>query len=177
MRRTALAGVALLVCAAAALAASGDDSISPMRLINGFTAQMDEWREANPLRTAIAATLFLAVWIVCLVPSTVIELWLGFKFGLLVGFLLVYAGKVLGCLASFALGRTVLQNTCKRCLSSHELFRAFDLAVSREPYTVCVLARASYVPISFKNYAFAVSRNAPLPACASVDAPCPCTPR
>ena len=68
----------------------------------------------------------------------------------------VYTGKVLGCLASFLLGRTVLQETCKRCLSSNELFRAFDLAVSREPYTVCFLARASYVPISLKNYGFAV---------------------
>jgi len=100
--------------------------------------------------------LFLAVWIVCLVPSTVIELWLGYQFGLWHGFLLVYSGKVIGCLVSFGLGRTVLKRTCTRCLSSHELFRAFDLAVSREPYTVCFLARASYIPIALKNYGFAV---------------------
>ena len=128
--------------------------------------QMDLCLETKPLQTAVGGVLLLALSIVFLVPITIMELWFGYQFGVWLGFLLAHTGKILGCLASFALGRTVLQSTCTRCMGSNELLRALDIAVSREPYFICFLARASYVPIAVKNYGFAV-RPTSKPAIAS----------
>ena len=125
---------------------------------------LDRWVDRYPKHVAAGGTALLAVWVLLSVPTTILELWLAYKlpFGMWFGFLLVYLGKIIGCLISFALGRTLLRRTCHSCLSSHEYFRAFDLACTREPYAICFLARASYIPIALKNYGFAV-RAAPPP--------------
>ena len=152
------------------LPADEEGGFSVGAVFHAVKTQTNRWLETYPVPTALCGTLFLAVWIICLIPSTVVELWLGYQFGLWLGFLLVYTGKVLGCMASFALGRTILQKTCTRCLEKHELFRAFNRAVSKEPITVCFLARAAYIPISLKNYGFAVRA---AETCARVCAPPP----
>ena len=114
------------------------------------------YQEAAPVLTAVGGVLLVAVWIVVLIPSTVLELTLGYVFGLRLGFACVYLGKVAGCLGSFLLGRTVLRARCQRWFERHELFLAIDSVVAAAPYRICVLLRASYIPIAFKNYGFSV---------------------
>ena len=114
------------------------------------------YQEAAPVLTAVGGVLLVAVWIMVLIPSTVLELTLGYVFGLRLGFACVYLGKVAGCLGSFLLGRTVLRARCQRWFERHELFLAIDSVVAAAPYRICVLLRASYIPIAFKNYGFSV---------------------
>ena len=115
------------------------------------------YQEAAPVLTAVGGVLLVANWwIMVLIPSTVLELTLGYVFGLRLGFACVYLGKVAGCLGSFLLGRTVLRARCQRWFERHELFLAIDSVVAAAPYRICVLLRASYIPIAFKNYGFSV---------------------
>ena len=114
------------------------------------------YQEAAPVLTAVGGVLLVAIWIMVLIPSTVLELTLGYVFGLRLGFACVYLGKVAGCLGSFLLGRTVLRARCQRWFERHELFLAIDSVVAAAPYRICVLLRASYIPIAFKNYGFSV---------------------
>ena len=95
MRASSLVCVsAVFIAAAGAGSMNGRGSdFAPIEMLQALTAQMDARLALYPLQTAAAGVLFLAAWIVCLVPSTVIELWLGYQFGLWRGFLLVYAGK------------------------------------------------------------------------------------
>jgi uncharacterized membrane protein YdjX (TVP38/TMEM64 family) len=118
-------------------------------------ASVQEWHAHEPVTVAVCGVLLVAAWIVVLLPSSALELALGYLFGVPVGFVLVYSGKVLGSFASFALGRTVIRGASRRWAERHRLLRALDTAVCREPYTICFLARASYVPIALKNYGFA----------------------
>jgi len=79
-----------------------------------------------------------------------------FLFGLPRGFALVYTGKVLGCLGSFLLGRTLLFDCCQDAVMRHRLLRAINRAVEQRPMQICLLARVAYFPIFLKNYGFAV---------------------
>ena len=64
-----------------------------------------EWASRSPALVALCGVLLVSVWIVCCVPSSPIEMLLGYVYGLLPGFILVYLGKVLGCGASYYIGR------------------------------------------------------------------------
>jgi len=107
---------------------------------------------------AVGAPLVLALWVILSVPTTPFEVWIGYAspFRLWFTFLLVYAGKLIGCIISFALGRAVLRKTCTRRFESNNYYRVFHLLASKEPYTLCFLVRVSYLPIAVKNYALAV---------------------
>lgn len=123
---------------------------------DGLRQQAIEWQAQSPAAVAVGGVVCVCVWIVVLIPSTPIELLLGYLFGLGGGFVLVYIGKVCGCLASFWLGRTVLFECTQRQLRRHRLLLAADVAVQKEPLRICLLARAAYIPIALKNYGFAV---------------------
>jgi len=75
---------------------------------------------------------------------------------------------VLGGLASYLLGRTVLRRWGSRVTSRHKLLRALALAVAREPWRICLLARAAAVPVPLKNYGFAALDAPMLPYAASL---------
>lgn len=124
----------------AVVATNSSDALEPMNWFDMLSKQMDAWLETFPLETAVASVLVLSLAIVCLLPSSFLEVWMGYALGFWRGFPCIYCGKVLGCLGAFLVGRTLLRNSCKRCLSSYEIFHAIDLAVSRDPYAVCFLA-------------------------------------
>jgi len=121
-----------------------------------FEEQAERWHTAAPLALAVCSSLVIALWIVCLLPSTPIELLTAYLFGPGAGFAINYVGKVLGCLASFAIGRSCTRNQCATRLKNFKLIVAMERAVAREPLRLCFLARAAYVPIMIKNYGFAV---------------------
>jgi len=110
----------------------------------------------QPLTTALCSVALVVAWILSFMPLTPLEVSLGFLFGVRVGYVVVFAGKVLGCLASFALGRTVAHDWAQRQFGKHELLRAVDLAVARQPYKICVIVRLAYIPIALKNFGLAV---------------------
>merc|ERR1712087_451322 len=101
--------IALLVVARTQLAA----------LLHGLSTGARQWEREAPLATAVGGVLLVCVWIILLIPSTPVELTLGYIYGVRVGMLLVYSGKVLGCLASFFLGRSLLRDICQQHLSRH----------------------------------------------------------
>ena len=121
------------------------------------------WSETAPFATACGLVALIAAWILVLIPSTPIELAVAYAYGLRSGFVIVYSGKVLGSLASFAVGRALSQSRRSQWLTRQRLLRACSLACEREPWRICFLARAAYIPIAIKNYGFAALAAPPLP--------------
>jgi len=118
----------------------------------------------TPMTAAVALVFFIAIWIMCLIPSTPIELVIIIAYGLVGGFALVYTGKVLGCLASYALGRSLLgRRRLPLWLEQNQLLRAMRLTVTQAPWRICFLSRAAYIPIALKNYGLAALAAPPLP--------------
>ena len=155
-----------LLLSAAVIAAAEPDLLSST--LHGMQARAQSWKQDAPLLVAVGGVLSVAVWIVCAVPSTPIELCLSYLYGFWVAFACVYTGKVLGCLCSYHLGRTRLRAHCWRRLTAYPLVQALELAVRREPWRLCLLARAAYIPMPIKNYGLAVR-----PAAAPVPPPLP----
>eukprot|EP00965_Chrysotila_dentata_P053135 1763117-Pleurochrysis_carterae.AAC.2 len=81
------------------------------------------------------------MWILSFIPLTPIELALGYLLGVGPAYLVVFTGKVAGCLAAFLLGRTVARDWAQRTFGRHELLQALDLAVSERPFQICVIVR------------------------------------
>lgn len=118
------------------------------------------WTADAPVTAACLGVVLVALWIVCLIPSTPIELIMAYSYGLWGGFCLIYVGKVTGCAASFALGRTL--GCGHGMLARFELARALALAVALEPWKILFLVRAAYIPIALKNYGMAALKAPPL---------------
>ena len=66
-----------------------------------------DYQEEHEVLLALLAVPVMALWVLAFVPSTPLELALGFIFGVRTGYLVVLCGKVLGCGISFVLARTV----------------------------------------------------------------------
>lgn len=114
------------------------------------------YKEENPVLMAWAACALLVVWILSFLPLTPLEVSLGFLFGFKMGYVVVFLGKVLGCSASFGLGRTLARDWAQKQFGKHELLRAIDLAVAKKPYKICFIVRLAYIPIALKNWGLAV---------------------
>ena len=120
------------------------------------TAQ--EWKEQYPIMVMLATIGFATVWSL-LLPTTPIELMMGYLFGIALGWAINYFSKFLSSTISYVLGRTVLRDWLHGLwLSSakHELLSAFEAEVSERPYSTAFLMRVAYVPISIKNYGMAL---------------------
>ena len=148
-----LACVAFLAVAIFCLAFWWTDLV---HAFSSFETHAETWRREQPAAVAIGGILSICVWIICLVPSTPIELTVAYLYGLGWGLAIVYTGKVLGCMCSFVLGRTLLHDCCRRQLERVKLLRAIDRAVNKQPLRISLMARGAYIPIALKNYGFAV---------------------
>jgi uncharacterized membrane protein YdjX (TVP38/TMEM64 family) len=151
-RRTLLIAAIAVVAIVAAVLARG----TWMGAFAGLEERAAAWRAAAPLTLAAGSSLMIAAWIVCLLPSTPIELIAAYVFGFGSAIAITYAGKVMGSLASFAIARSCGRRLCATKLLKLKLLRAMEGAVSREPMRLCFLARAAYIPIMLKNYGFGV---------------------
>lgn len=126
------------------------------RLFAELQANAEYWRRDQPIAVAVGGTLMICGWIIILVPSTPIELTIAYMYGVGWGLAIIYTGKVLGCLLSFLLGRTLFRDCCKKYLGQVRLLVAIERAVSKEPLRISMLARGAYIPIAVKNYGFAL---------------------
>mmetsp|Transcript_4547 Transcript_4547/g.9893 ORF Transcript_4547/g.9893 Transcript_4547/m.9893 type:complete len:246 (+) Transcript_4547:116-853(+) len=145
-RRLVMAAPLVLIFSATIYGTNGKE------LLAAVVQQAEASKDEAPLVTMVLSILLVAVWILSFIPLTPIELALGYLLGVGPAYLVVFTGKVAGCLAAFLLGRTVARDWAQRTFGRHELLQALDLAVSERPFQICVIVRLAYIPIALKNY-------------------------
>ncbi|MBF5043697.1 TVP38/TMEM64 family protein [Aggregicoccus sp. 17bor-14] len=108
------------------------------------------------------AALYVAAYVlacVLLIPGSVLTLAAGFAYGPVQGTLLVMVASMLGAMAAFVLGRTVLRGPIERRLASQPRFAAVDRAVGAQGFKVVLLLRLSPLfPFNLLNYALGLTR-------------------
>mmetsp|Transcript_24276 Transcript_24276/g.68905 ORF Transcript_24276/g.68905 Transcript_24276/m.68905 type:complete len:234 (+) Transcript_24276:54-755(+) len=134
----------------------GLKKLEAQKLLTDMLPIAQSWKEESPLAAAVAAMVLVVAWILSLLPLTPLEVTIGFVFGMRVGYVIVFVGKVIGCTAAFFLGRTLLHAWAQRQFGKNELLGAIDLAVRKEPYRICFVMRLAYIPISLKNFGLAL---------------------
>ena len=89
--------------------------------------------------SAIFYPLLFALCNILLLPGGILCIGSGFFFGLWWGFLIVFAGNVLGAAISFALSRCVARRWFRRRLSQNATLRALEPALERESWKIILL--------------------------------------
>lgn len=127
---------------------------------------LDRWLLAlvQTMREAGAggALVYVAAYVaacVLFVPGSVLTLAAGFAYGPVQGTLLVMVASMLGAVAAFVLGRTVLRGRIERRLGGHPRFAAVDRAVAAQGFKVVLLLRLSPLfPFNVLNYALGLTQ-------------------
>ena len=108
---------------------------------------------------AICYPLLFAACNILLLPGGVLAVGGGFFFGLWWGFLIVFAGNVLGAAISFALSRWVAGRWFRRRLSRNATLRALEPALERESWKIILLSQLHPLfPASLLNYLYGLTR-------------------
>jgi len=103
--------------------------------------------------------LLFALCNILLLPGGILCVGSGFFFGLWWGFLIVFAGNVLGAAISFALSRWVARRWFGRRLSQNATLRALEPALERESWNIIVLSQLHPLfPTSLLNYLYGLTR-------------------
>lgn len=131
-------------------------SIDAKALTASLVYAAKEYQQEHQTLLALLAVPTMALWVVAFIPSTPLELALGFIFGVHTGYLVVLSGKVLGCGISFLLARTVAFGWAQRTFGQHRFLHAIDDAVRRAPLRTCLALRIALIPIALKNYGLAL---------------------
>ncbi len=106
---------------------------------------------------ALAGAYVLAC--VLFVPGSILTLGAGFLFGVVVGTIAVSAGSVLGAMAAFLVGRTLLRDPIEQRMAANPRFQAIDRAVGEQGFKIVLLTRLSPVfPFNLLNYAFGLTK-------------------
>ena len=108
---------------------------------------------------AICYPLLFAVCNILLLPGGVLAVGGGFFFGLWWGFLVVFAGNIIGAAISFALSRWVTGQWFRQKLSQNPTLRALEPAVQRESWKIVLLSQLHPLfPTSLLNYCYGLTR-------------------
>ena len=109
--------------------------------------------------SAIFYPLLFALCNILLLPGGILCIGSGFFFGLWWGFLVVFAGNVLGAAISFALSRWVARRWFGRRLSQNATLRALEPALERESWKIILLSQLHPLfPTSLLNYLYGLTR-------------------
>jgi uncharacterized membrane protein YdjX (TVP38/TMEM64 family) len=109
--------------------------------------------------SAIFYPLLFALCNILLLPGGILCVGSGFLFGLWWGFLIVFAGNVLGAAISFALSRWVARRWFGRRLSQNATLDALEPALERESWKIIVLSQLHPLfPTSLLNYLYGLTR-------------------
>jgi uncharacterized membrane protein YdjX (TVP38/TMEM64 family) len=109
--------------------------------------------------SAIFYPLLFALCNILLLPGGILCVGSGFFFGLWWGFLIVFAGNVLGAAISFALSRWVARRWLGRRLSQNATLRALEPALERESWKIIILSQLHPLfPTSLLNYLYGLTR-------------------
>src|SRR5213594_4331618 len=108
---------------------------------------------------AICYPLLFAACNILLLPGGVLAVGGGFFFGLWWGFLVVFAGNIIGASISFALSRWVTRQWFRQRLSQNPTLRALEPAVQRESWKIVLLSQLHPLfPTSLLNYFYGLTR-------------------
>src|SRR5437899_7538318 len=108
---------------------------------------------------AVCYPLLFAACNILLLPGSVLAVGGGFFFGLWWGFLIVFAGNVLGAAISFALSRWVARRWFRRRLSRNATLRALEPDLERERWKIILLSQLHPLfPTSLLNYLYGLTR-------------------
>ena len=109
--------------------------------------------EKDEDKIAFAVLVFLAT-VACL-PITPFELAAGFLFHW-EALVIALPAKVLGCIASFIIGRFFWKDLLRSRLASRPVFQGFESAIIRSEWKFMTLIRLMYLPQWVKNYAVSI---------------------
>jgi uncharacterized membrane protein YdjX (TVP38/TMEM64 family) len=104
---------------------------------------------------------FTIVGVVCLVPTTMMEVAGGFlfskRYGIWTTWMVTCIGKLIANVISVFLARHLLKGFIyKSLVERSELLQMVSQAVKEEPYKMAFLVRGSMAPLSVKNYGLGV---------------------
>jgi len=115
------------------------------------------------------------VGVVCLVPTTPVELAGGFlfspKYGVMGTLVFTGATKLVANTISVLIARFVLKDWVNRTLvAKYDLLKMVSIAVKEEPWKMAFLVRGSMVPLAVKNYGLGVMEIGymPIVACSMI---------
>src|SRR5213082_4294398 len=107
----------------------------------------------------ICYPLLFAACNILLLPGGILAVGGGFFFGLWWGFLIVFAGNIVGTAISFALSRSIARRWFQQRLSSNPTLRALEPAVQRESWKIVLLSQLHPLfPTSLLNYFYGLTR-------------------
>jgi uncharacterized membrane protein YdjX (TVP38/TMEM64 family) len=141
--------VLVIVGIVAALVLVGRNVHALLENLAHFVAQEGSW-------AAVVCALLFVPWIMACLPSTVLELLMGYLFGFFVGGVINFAGKLFGSTLAYAAGNTILKVEINRRLSDSWRWQAVQSAVRKNPRKLAFLLRMAYIPIGLKNYGVSV---------------------
>eukprot|EP00937_MAST-01D_sp_MAST-1D-sp2_P008091 g8091.t1 len=127
------------------------------------------WLKAQGAAGDVVVVLIFALWIVAFLPSSPYELVIAAMYGLGHALVLITAGKLMGCVAAFLLGRSCGRERVERWIarrdrrgsgsdgtSAADILRALEAAVAARGWRLVLPFQFAYLPIAIKNYGLAV---------------------
>ncbi|GMI26562.1 hypothetical protein TrCOL_g1060 [Triparma columacea] len=98
----------------------------------------------------------MAIWITCLLPTTIPELACGFMWGLGPGIAVAVPAKLAGSTLSFIVARYFMGDKVeKQVWSKYKYSDAMRQLVIERPWALALLIRSAYIPNAMKNYGLA----------------------
>lgn len=100
----------------------------------------------------------LALWLTCLLPTSLLEIAAGYMFGFGWATLWSTVGKVAGSVLSYAVGRCARSSVRRNIIDDkeHGYLRGLEMAMREEPFRTCLALRLAFVPEAIQNYVPAV---------------------
>jgi len=115
-----------------------------------------------PVEGGTAYTALVTLWLLALLPTSLLEVAGGFIFGFWLASLCSTLGKALGSFISFGLGRRYKDLVREKLLDDKPrggdpgYVAGLELAMRARPFSTCLALRLAYVPEAVQNYVPAV---------------------
>jgi uncharacterized membrane protein YdjX (TVP38/TMEM64 family) len=127
--------------------------------LRGWAVSLHEWIDGLGPSGAV---LFAAIYVVAtllFLPARILTLAAGALFGIVGGFLLVYAAAMAAAVAAFFITRWAPRERVKKFFARHALLRTVDRALRKAGWRVIALMRLSpLVPFTVQNYFYGASK-------------------
>ncbi len=127
--------------------------------LRGWAESLQDWIDGHG---AWGAAVFAAVYVVAtllFVPARILTLAAGALFGIVGGFLLVYAAAMAAAVAAFFLARWAPRKRVNRFFARHALLRTVDKALRKAGWKVVALMHLSpLVPFTVQNYFYGAAK-------------------
>ena len=148
----------LVLAAAAGLSVAASLCAGP-RIAHGLAGAITALQGWGGLGMALFAAAILLLTLVGIVPGALLGMAGGAVFGFAGGFLVSATGIIIGAIAAFWLGRSLLRPWLLDWLAEHPLMARLDNALAEEGWRLTALLRISPImPFSLTSYALGASR-------------------